>query len=230
MFQAYGDKNHGYLTYAPTVQRVLHRLLLAVCAMDSDIQFFTRDVSQEYVQLDTCTQRQIFVQPPEALNLPLHVQLRVDKPLYGLPDTGRHWYQTCHSHHCEKLSLISAIFDPCFLFTKAVMSIDAVKSSMPCGPACLNTDGTGSCGNDVFFQKKSKMASRFDCKPTNMFSTGKKILFYGVLISLNSKTYKTKMGDHIHKLQNTELRYAGKPAFVTQKQEGPMLQQLKSLT
>lgn len=38
--QAYNDSSHGLLTHAPTVQRVSQRLLLSICAMDSELSFF----------------------------------------------------------------------------------------------------------------------------------------------------------------------------------------------
>lgn len=50
VFQAYNDKDHGFLTHASTVQRVFQRLLLASCAIDNRCAFFIRDVPQAYIQ------------------------------------------------------------------------------------------------------------------------------------------------------------------------------------
>lgn len=88
--QAYIDKGHGLLTHAPTVQRMPLRLLLSIFVLDSSLTFFTRDISQAYVQSDTNVQRKVFVKPPADFDFPTNVLLRVDRPLYGLPEAGVH--------------------------------------------------------------------------------------------------------------------------------------------
>lgn len=50
VIQAYNDSNRGLLSHAPKVQRVSPRLLLALCSMDKDLQFFSRDDLKAYVQ------------------------------------------------------------------------------------------------------------------------------------------------------------------------------------
>ena len=55
--QAFNDKKHGLMTYAPTVQRASQRLLLAIAALDEAPVVFSRDVSQAYTQSKTKLER-----------------------------------------------------------------------------------------------------------------------------------------------------------------------------
>ena len=115
VIQAFGYKDHGLMTYAPTTQRASQRLLLAICAMDTSLQFFTRDISQAYVQAATKVEREIFVRPPAEMNLGQQCLLRVERPLYGLPESGLHWFRTYHKHHTVVLGMTASVHDPCLL-------------------------------------------------------------------------------------------------------------------
>lgn len=41
--------------------------------------------------------------------------LMVFKPLYGIPESGLHWYLTYFHHHEYTLGIIRTIFYPCFI-------------------------------------------------------------------------------------------------------------------
>lgn len=116
--QGFNNSAHGFLTYAPTFQRVSKRLYLNFFAMREDLKFFTRDVTQAYVQSKTSTQRAIYVRHPTKLGIPFEKLLCVIRPHYGISQAGRHWYQTYHNHLRQKLSLNSTAHNPCFLYTK----------------------------------------------------------------------------------------------------------------
>ena len=90
--QAFQDKKHGRMTHSPTVQRSSQRLLLCLAAMTPELQFFTRDISQAYTQSDTRMKRPVFVKAPKELGLSDDMVLRVDLPLYGIPEAGVHWF------------------------------------------------------------------------------------------------------------------------------------------
>ena len=145
--QAYNDNNHGLLTHAPTVHRSSESLLLALCSMVSDLQFFTQDISQAYVQSETRTQRAIFVRPPSILHLPPGTLLRVDLPLYGIPEAGIRWFRTYHAHHRDTQHLTASLHDPCFLYTPRGISGDHQSPEVAQGFTCLKTDDTATAGN-----------------------------------------------------------------------------------
>ena len=107
VIQAFKDKDHGLMTYAPTTQRASQRLLLAICAMGPSLRFFTRDISQAYVQANTRVERRIFVRPPAEMDLGRQCLLRIERPLYGLPESGLHCFRTYHDHHTKVLGMTS---------------------------------------------------------------------------------------------------------------------------
>lgn len=218
--QAYNDNNHGLLTHAPTVQRLSQRLLLCLCAIESSLTFFTRDVSQAYVQAETSTQRAIFVRPPSTLNLPSDTVLRVNRPLYGIPEAGLHWFQTYHKHHRERLCLTPSIHDPCFLYTNFGMSSDNKRQPKISGFTCLQTDDTASAGNNAFMVNESKMSKRFDCKPAQTLSEGGTITFNGADIGLVNGIYYMSQNEHINRLANINEEIVDKSEFVTQRARG----------
>lgn len=155
VIQAFNDKQHGMLTHALTVQRPSMRLLLCLCAMDDDLECFTRDVSQAYMQSGTTVQRTIFVRPPSVLALPIETLLRVEKSLHGLPEAGVYWFQTYHSHHKDILSLKPSSLDTCFLYTPKRFSNDFNTRGVSRGFTCLQTNDTTNASNYFFIKKKA---------------------------------------------------------------------------
>lgn len=219
--QAFNDKDHGLLTYAPTVQRMSQRLLLCLCAMDDQLQFFTRDVSQAYVQAETSTQRQIFVRPPASLNFPSETLLQVQKPLYGIPEAGLHWFRTYHNHHKFQLYLQPAAHDQCFLYTKRGMaSLSLADQSTARGYTCLQTDDTASGGNSQFVALESKMSSRFASKSPILLKEGSHVLFNGARVSLSGGIYTISQPDHVSKLECIPEQNTSCSDFVSQRARG----------
>lgn len=66
---------------------------------------YLRDVTQAYTQSTTKLNRNIFAKPPKELNLPKNIVLKINGPLYGVPESGTHWYGTYMKHHTEKLKM-----------------------------------------------------------------------------------------------------------------------------
>lgn len=213
--QAYNDKDHGYLTYDPIVQRASQRWRLELSAMDAGLQFFARDVSPVYVYYEAVTQRLIFVRPPDVLYLSLYFAVQVEKKFYGISEAGMPWHQTYHSHHSERLSLITPIRDPSFLYTKAVMLRGASENAIPRGLPCLRNDDTASCGSEVLLQKKSKMEPSFEWKPAKILINENKFLFNGTSSSLKDEIYAITMCDHIENVQKSDWSHVKKPSIVT---------------
>ena len=48
--------------------------------------------------------------------LPKDTILKVEKPLYGVPEAGNHWFMIYYNHHIDKLGLTTSIYDPCLLY------------------------------------------------------------------------------------------------------------------
>ncbi|KAI0991501.1 hypothetical protein K3495_g16686 [Podosphaera aphanis] len=123
VIQAYNDygKNE-ILTQSPTIQRVSQRIIVALAPSlaPRGILLFLRDITQAYVQSSTKLLRPIYATPPKEMCnefLPRDI-LKILKPLYGIPESGTHWYGTYHTHHETKLGMENSTYDPCLLITK----------------------------------------------------------------------------------------------------------------
>lgn len=218
--QAYKDKKHGLLTYSPTVQRASQRLLLCCCAIDQSFTFFTRDVSQAYVQSTTPVQRPIFIRPPTSLKLSKDILFRVKKPLYGLPEAGVHWFKTYHAHFTAKLGMKPAIHDLCFLYKQKSLAIKAESESLVRGITCLQTDDTGNAGNDSFMKMEEVASKQFDCKPATPLKEGERIRFNGAFIGLDNGEYTVTQQEHIQKLNFLSETSPEKDAFTSERARG----------
>lgn len=98
--QNYKDENsRGIYTRAPTVQRLTQLLLLSLAASMPDMNTFRRDVTEAYVQSETKFALPVYIQPPPKMVLTRGTVWRVVKPLYGIPESGLHWYFTYLQHH-----------------------------------------------------------------------------------------------------------------------------------
>ena len=96
--QGYGDSGKDkILTQAPTIQRASQRILLSLAPSlyAQDMKLYLRDISQAYTQSQTQLTRDIYLKPPTELALQSKF-LRLIQPLYGLAESGTHWYNTYH--------------------------------------------------------------------------------------------------------------------------------------
>jgi hypothetical protein len=59
--------------------------------------------------------REFFIKAPIEMNLPIGTILKVNKPLYGIPEAGNHWFGTYHRHHTENLGMNPSTYDPCLM-------------------------------------------------------------------------------------------------------------------
>lgn len=81
-------------TKAPTVQRASQRTALSAAAAKDDLDAILRDIVQAYIQALNNLMRRVFIKAPNEMDLPERYVLEVIKPLYGIPESGLHWYLT----------------------------------------------------------------------------------------------------------------------------------------
>lgn len=218
--QAFNDTSHGLLTYAPTVQRASQRLLLAICALDSKLKLFTRDVSQAYTQSSTPINRKIYVRPPAVLRYPSNILLHIIKPLYGIPEAGTHWFLTYMSHHTKKLGMKPSTYDQCLLTFPGTMDTSSKNKSRPRGLTCIQTDDTMNAGNDTFVALEKNSSARFITKPAQHLSDSSPIRFNGAIISSKKDTYYMTQQDNIRKLKTLDENAPNKTEFISQRARG----------
>lgn len=217
--QAFNDRNEEIMTNSPTVQLASKYLLLAMFAIWKMFVIFLRDISQAYTQAETRGQRPIYIRPPAVLNISPSYILRVDRPLYGLPEAGMHWFVTYHKHHKTKLGMVASFHDPCPLFTPGCLAIP-VSSSVPRGITCLQTDDTLNYGNESIMRKEDEMSTRFICKPKTILRHGHDLKFNGGIISLTNNGIRLSQPMHVAKLRPVEVSDNCSKEFFSQRARG----------
>lgn len=217
--QGFND-DHDYLTHAPTVQRASQRLLLALCVCDPEFYLKTRDVSQANVQSTSKIRRQIFVLPPRILGFPPDVLFRVNRPLYGIPEAGIHWYKTYHTYHKHDLKMSPSVYDPCLLSTKASLAITSGSRSTPRGIVCLKTDDTAYIGNKAFFKLEEQKHTKFDSKEAQLLTSHSSIKFNGAVLSQQKNRLFLSQPDHIRNLNKLDETNFTSEEFVTERARG----------
>lgn len=162
VIKAFKDKKHRMLTYGSTVQRSLMRLPLCLCAMDTNFVFFSRDVSQAYVQSETFVRHPIFFARLRCLTFPIVLY----SALTPLRTTRSRRPPVPHvpQNHRDVLNMHPSIVDPCFLYTLQKVSDNSTSSTASRGFTCLQTDNTKNVGNSSFIQLESSASSKSDCK------------------------------------------------------------------
>ena len=141
VIQAYNDAGKvEVLTESPTIQRVSQRFILCLAVL-LELGVYLRDMVQAYTQAKSNLARPIYARPPPDFDMWIDCILQVIKPLYGIPESGNHWFSTFHKHHLEKLMMKQSTFDPCLLST---------NKGDPIGIAGLQTDDVLFAGNKEF--------------------------------------------------------------------------------
>lgn len=169
--QAYKDGGkQSILTQSPTIQRASQRLIISLAAMLTR-SLCVRDISQAYVQSKSSLVRPFYVKPPTGTDLGDNI-LRINRPLYGIPEAGNHWFKTYHEHHTKKLNLTTSTFDPCLLFSK-----EAIVG--------MQTDDTIFSATDEFiaFEEEQRLLAAFPAKDVEVLSKKKPLTFNGAIIS-----------------------------------------------
>jgi hypothetical protein len=71
-----------------------------------------RGITQAYTQSHDPLTRTFIAQLPAELQnkYPPDTVLSIEKPLYGLAESGLHWYKTYHTHHIEALKITCTEF------------------------------------------------------------------------------------------------------------------------
>lgn len=77
---------------------------------------FTRDITQAYIQSGTALELEVYIAAPKELDLGNEIVLRVMKQLYGIPESGIHWYLTYLEYHVDRVGMQRTRADPCVLY------------------------------------------------------------------------------------------------------------------
>jgi hypothetical protein len=180
VIQAYNDAGkEQILTQSPTIQRISQRLILAIypSLVRKGLSIFIRDITQAYVQSTTFLNRTIYARLPKqiASNYSPDTIMLVRKPLYGIPESGTHWWGTYDTHHKVKLHMETSSYDPCLLIT---------QPGMPFGVVGLQTDDTLILATEEFQEKEERELgiAGFSAKPKDRLSYESPLAFNGCIL------------------------------------------------
>ena len=187
--KAFNDiEKKNILTQSPTIQRVSQRIIICIgasliCNLSNThpkktFDLFLRDVTQAYTQSKTSLNRNVFARPPKEMIVKKGHILKINGPLYGIPESGRHWYKTYVEHHTEKLKLQKSTYDPCLLFTKT--DDDAF------GLLGMQTDDTLFVADSKFAQREAEEINQANIMTKARISLQNKnqLSFNGAVIKL----------------------------------------------
>lgn len=121
---------------------------------------FLRDITQAYVQSDSTLERDVYLKPPPEMNLPPGSVLKVMKPLYGIPESGLHWYLTYLHYHLERIGMTRSTVYPCVPYK--------YEDEGLVGIIVLQFDDSFGVGREDFLAMEAEAANDFKTKPRTM--------------------------------------------------------------
>jgi hypothetical protein len=169
------------LTQSPTIMRCSQRLILAITPSLKRLGMLLmlRDISQAYTQSATELLRDVLLRIPKELEhrYPKGTVFRVVKPLYGIAESGLHWFVTYQRHHREHLQCTPSSYDPCLLISQAGTSFGLVG---------MQTDDTLNLGDQDFIEKEDieLQQAGIKAKPAQIIRSGDEASFNGCLIKM----------------------------------------------
>ena len=172
------------LTKSPTISRMAQRTGLCIMTLKRkrNGKAFTRDIKQAYTQSEFQLERVIYLWPVQEMNFPEGKILRAVKPLYGIPESGLHWFLTYQKHHIEYLGMTQSTVDRCMFFKKS--DSDPIPSLI-----LLQVDDSVGCGDDEFLRIEEDKSTKFLTKPREFIDNGTEVRFNGSVISHTSDGY-----------------------------------------
>ena len=222
--QGYGDdEKKELLTQAPTIQRMSQHLILALGpALNKLIgtKAELHDITQAYVQSKDALSRTIIAKMPKELEgkYPNDSVMWVRKPLYGLAESGLHWFRTYHKHHTEELQMDVSSYDPCLLFSKT--------GPEGFGLTAMQTDDTLTFATPEFSsheETKLKEAGLI-AKPKSFLSHEHVLEFNGCKLQLVDCTIVMTQKGQMSKLQTIHHRMTdAAQQYVSQRARGAYL-------
>lgn len=178
---------------------------------------FLRDISQAYSAADDELTSVLYLRLPPQSGFPPHVLFRVQRGLYGLPESGFLWFRTIHGHHTGKLGMMAAIHDPFFLFTSGMLSANPSSTR---GATCSQTDDTLNVGTNAFKLKEQSAVQTFRHKKVEGLPKGKYQVFNCSMVKNNKNSIL--LNDPLHASRLKEVRHTpgDEATFISQRSHG----------
>ena len=195
--QGFGDTySDEFVVRAPTLSRLGMRIIVTYASI-LGYKLYFEDCSQAYLQSKSSLTREVYLRVPQKLysvfesaadtvnlRLPPNTDgkfffVRVLLPLYGLVESGTHWYTTFASTLTSELALRPAALDPCVLY-------------QPDGMIGLVVDDSIFAGSQNFLDRQRRVMSQFETsgqKEAPYKFNGTTFEVYGTTLILHQKPY-----------------------------------------
>jgi hypothetical protein len=117
--------------------------------------------------------------------------------LYGIPESGLHWFMTYMHHHRTELGMNQARADKCFLYRRDDGGISVTT---------LQVDDSFGTGTPEFLQDEENHSLEFRCKPRQLIETGGHVMFNGSEISKGTgNVYKLQQKRKLQSVREARL-------------------------
>lgn len=123
------------------------------------------------------------------------------KPLYGIPESGVHWFMTYHGHRVTELKMISLTCDPCLLITDGtVEGIFAIVGMQTDDTLMLATQQSIDAG------EASLERAQFRAKPTTQLTEHSPLEFNGWTLTMGEESIMLKQKAQGRKIEVIDLK------------------------
>jgi hypothetical protein len=191
--QNYNDKDSAEIpTRAPTISKAALRVVVATAAsMRKTNRAYLRDITQAYTQAESALERAVYLEAPPEMKLSQDHVLLCLKPLYGIPESGLHWFVTYSEHHRNSLRMRPSRADKCLFVRKDDEGVSVTA---------LQVDDSFGHGTQGFLDAEDKASTRFKCKPRKILSVSDEVTFNGCQIRCCAASYRISQAAKLRNL------------------------------
>lgn len=137
----------------------------------------------------------------------------IRKPLYGIAESGAHWFATYQKHHLERLHMEKSTYDECFLIS---------QKDGPFAVIAMQVDDTLGLTTRQFADNEDAqlLVAEFPAKEKEFLSIDHKLIFNGAIYSLTADgIIQLRQKDQATKLQLVDLKADPVQRFIQYRQQ-----------
>jgi hypothetical protein len=187
--QGHKDREKSLLEHNSTTVRQSSTRLIMTLAATFGFRIWSQDLKQAYLQSSDNLMRQVFLRPSKEFELPPGKLLKLQKPLYGLADSGDYWYNTMSKHINDDIGMKSTTGDMSFFYKNIGNNLVGLTGTY--------VDDSLLAGN-LEFEKVTKTAmDKFESRDREMDNTK----FSGVNITTTDEGFDLDQNDYIARIK-----------------------------
>jgi Reverse transcriptase (RNA-dependent DNA polymerase) len=186
--QGHKDREKSLLVHNSTTVRQSSTRLIMTLAATFGFRIWSQDVKQAYLQSSDNLMRQVFLRPSKEFELPPGKLLKLQKPLYGLADSGDYWYNTMSKHIKDDIGMKSTTGDMSFFYKHIGNNLVGLTGTY--------VDDSLLAGNLEFEKLTKTTMDKFESRDREMDNTK----FAGVNITTTDEGFDLDQNDYIARI------------------------------